>query len=730
MNKSYKILITIIVAVHFFLNNIFATTYEAKNASEIANFTKIAAPGDTIIMKNGIWTNQTIVFTGNGTEEANIVLKAETPGGVILNGNSTLRIAGKYLTVDGLWFYKGYSSSGAVVEFRNGSANAYHCRLTNTAIEDYNPVNKNTDYKWVSIYGQNNRVDHCYFKGKEHSGTTLVVWVSKNTSPNYHLIDHNYFGYRPELGYNGGETIRVGDSDNSIYNSSTTVEYNYFERCNGETEIISNKSDYNIYRYNTFYECDGQLTLRHGDNCEVYGNYFFGNNKPGTGGVRIIGAGHKVYNNYFQDLAGEVSDWRGAIVMMNGIENSPLNGYFQVDSATVAFNTIVNCKNGFVIGLKKSSDPDQILPPKNSVFANNVIYNTTNLLTYVTEPINFTYQNNYVWGGNYSTVAEGFVEADPLMVMAEDSLWRPQQNSPLINSAEGDYYFVIDDIDGQVRDSLKDVGADEYSVAEIIRTPVTPESSGPTWLSNNNDVVVLTVTQTGTGEVILEPAGGVYKKGTNVTLTAIPATNSSFINWTGDTVTTENPITIRMNSDKNITANFKDPKVYKLAVWKNGEGDVILSPEGGSYIEGTKVIITAVPAEGWAFESWSNALTGNSNPDTVLMDEDKLVIANFNKLTDVHEKSVPTEYNLQQNYPNPFNPSTVIEYSIPEPMFVKILVYNELGQLIDVLVNEYKRAGKYQLKYNLEGKNFSSGRLFYRIETDKYSETKCMLIIK
>ena len=79
-------------------------------------------------------------------------------------------------------------------------------------------------------------------------------------------------------------------------------------------EIVSNKSGNNTYQYNTFRECEGTLTLRHGDSCTVNGNFFFGKNKENTAGVAIIGEGHHVFNNYFQNLNGD-TEWRQAIVL-------------------------------------------------------------------------------------------------------------------------------------------------------------------------------------------------------------------------------------------------------------------------------------------------------------------------------------------------------------------------------------------------------------------------------
>jgi len=209
-----------------------------------------ASPGDTIILKNKTWTNTTFGFYATGTEENPIVLTAETPGEVILTGSSRIEIYGKYLEVQNLDFKDGALSTGHVVEFRKGSSElAENCRLTNCRILNYNPTSDETEYKWVSIFGKNNRVDHCTFSGKNHQGALLVVWL--NGSANYHQIDHNYFSDIPRLDRNGAETIRIGTSTNSMTDSRSVVEHNVFEKCDGELEIISNKSNFNIYRFNT-----------------------------------------------------------------------------------------------------------------------------------------------------------------------------------------------------------------------------------------------------------------------------------------------------------------------------------------------------------------------------------------------------------------------------------------------------------------------------------------------
>lgn len=86
------------------------------------------------------------------------------------------------------------------------------------------------------------------------------------------------------------------------------------------------------------------------------------------------------------------------------------------------------------------------------------------------------------------------------------------------------------------------------------------------------------------------------------------------------------------------------------------------------------------------------------------------------------------EYNLSQNYPNPFNPSTIIQYSVPEESFVKLEVFNSLGQLIKTLVSEEKQRGTYN--YNFEAEDLSSGIYLYRLLAGDYIVTKKMLLIK
>ncbi len=88
----------------------------------------------------------------------------------------------------------------------------------------------------------------------------------------------------------------------------------------------------------------------------------------------------------------------------------------------------------------------------------------------------------------------------------------------------------------------------------------------------------------------------------------------------------------------------------------------------------------------------------------------------------------PVTYTLDQNFPNPFNPSTTISFSIPVKSNVKLLVYNQIGELVDEIVNSILESGNYNYTWN--AKNYSSGVYFYELQTDNFRSIRKMTLIK
>jgi hypothetical protein len=90
--------------------------------------------------------------------------------------------------------------------------------------------------------------------------------------------------------------------------------------------------------------------------------------------------------------------------------------------------------------------------------------------------------------------------------------------------------------------------------------------------------------------------------------------------------------------------------------------------------------------------------------------------------------NIPLEFALTQNYPNPFNPATKIRYALKQPEEVRLVLFNALGQVVKVLVDEKQKAGWYELEFN--GSNLASGVYFYKLSAGKFKKTCKMILVK
>ena len=440
-----------------------ATEYRAGSATELSALNAKLAPGDAVVLAEGEWRDQSLVFRARGSAEKPITLRAATPGKVVLAGKSTLAIDGEWLVV-----------SGVIVRDGDGPAEGIaikgaHQRLTECAMIG------GTYKHFLRMWGTDSRVDHCYFEGKTSGEPTFQVEVDEAT-PNRHRIDHNHFGPRPPLGKNGGETMRIGYSWQSMWTSRTLVEQNLFDRCDGEIEIISSKSCENIYRANTFLDCDGMLTLRHGNRCVSDGNFFLGHHKKGSGGIRIIGEDHVITNNYFEGLT------NGAFWITSGVPHSQLVQYFQARRAVIAFNTVVDSRGPCLELDAGIGGSGRLMRPAEITVANNVFdVPAGGMLLKGTEGEYWSWLGNLVSGA--TTEHTGFKVADLKLARGTDGLLRPTASSPARGAAEGEFPKIKADVDGQPRTGKLDAGCDQISDAPITNRPLTIADVGPAWLA-------------------------------------------------------------------------------------------------------------------------------------------------------------------------------------------------------------------------------------------------------
>ena len=446
-----------------------------KDEAELERAIKSSQPGDEIVLANGVWKDVQINFYGIGSTEMPIILRAETPGEVFIEGNSSLHLGGEYLTVSGLYFRNGYSPENGVIRYKIGADSiANHCRVTDCVIIDFNRPNRWENDRWIEFYGRHNQMDHCYISGKSNDGVTLMVYQDGNEHiNNHHQIVYNHFGPRPRKGGPRAETIRTGGSETSMTPGYVNVSHNYFEACNGEVEVISNKTNYNSYTNNIFYKCEGSLVLRHGNYATVDQNIFIGDDDSDFyGGIRAVNTGHWITNNYLYKIKGE--QFRSPLAIMNGIPKSPLNRYNQVTDVVVAYNTWVDCKSAWQIGVGQNKASADVLPaseirsaaPIRTTVANNLIYNSKKDKTPVLNHddlsgisfINNVLDNNGSDFSNYGALQNTKLN----MEKVNDWLYIPKedQNEILEQVYEGfDFELIGKDLFGKSRAYKNKVGA-------------------------------------------------------------------------------------------------------------------------------------------------------------------------------------------------------------------------------------------------------------------------------
>ena len=478
------------------------TSIKVTDITALNDAIKNCNPGDQIIMANGVWKDVEIKFIGKGTRDNPITLKAETAGKVTIEGESYLKFGGEYLVVEGLHFKNGFSPSNAVIDFKISHKDtldeiAFNCKVINCVIEDFNKPKRDISDLWVQFWGRHNELSNCYIAGKTNRGPTVRVSIEGIESiNNYHQIINNHFGPRPVKGGPSGETIQLGNSYTSMSPSYTMVANNLFEECNGEVEVISSKTNFNVFRNNVFYKSEGSLVTRHGNYSTIDGNYFIGDGKnENFGGIRIINTGHWVVNNYFYNLKGK--SFRSPLAVMNGIPKSPLNRYNQVTDVVVAYNTYVNCSSPWQFGVGTNIAQADVLPLSEirsarairTTVANNIVYNEKGLEAIVVEndkADGVTFKNNIVdnQGVKFNDFNGGIVEATLDLKKLSDNIYIPTGIPNDFEAYNGfDFNTIENDLLGVSRKDSKSIGA--VMGKEVSNPNILDKSKyGTSWYSN------------------------------------------------------------------------------------------------------------------------------------------------------------------------------------------------------------------------------------------------------
>lgn len=474
---------------------------KVSNLEELNAAIKDCKAGDEIVLANGVWKDVEIKFLGNGTEENPIILKAETAGEVFIEGVSSLELSGNHLEVSGLFFRNGHSPKTNVIAFRTSAKEvANHSKVTNCVILDFNNLERDQDNIWVQFYGKQNELSNCYIAGKTNGGPTVRVDLKGNQSiRNYHNIINNHFGPRPRKGGARGETIQLGSSFTSMSPSNTTIANNLFEECNGEVEIISSKTNFNIIKNNVFYKSEGSVVTRHGNYVTVDGNYFIGDGvNDQYGGIRIINTGHWITNNLFYKIKGK--NFRSPIAIMNGIPKSPLNRYNQVTDVVVAYNTFIDSDSPWQFGVGTNISQADVLPkseirsarPLRTEVVNNVIYNSVGDANPIIEhdkADGVTFASNIIDNNGVDfSKRDGLTSKKLTLTPIGSDISAPVSGFSDVEVYNGfDFETITEDVLGNSRDKSNQVGA-ILDVENIKLDILNKANYGADWYSNEVEV--------------------------------------------------------------------------------------------------------------------------------------------------------------------------------------------------------------------------------------------------
>lgn len=415
-----------------------------------------ANPGDVIILANGTYTaSADISITRQGTAAQPITIKAQSVAGAVITGTGGFNISSpaKYIVVQGFKFT--HSASKA----KTGSGTSF-CRFTRNIFETPG------DGENLTIAGSHHEIDYNTFQHKNALGRFLAIRGTGSQIADSLWIHHNYFlDQQPQSG-NGIETLQFGLSGYSMSSSNSIVEYNLFEQCAGENEMISVKASAVTLRYNTIRDCPAQFTLRHGNKCKVYGNYFIN-----TPGIRIFGDDHLIYSNHFESCNPAINIGNGDGEVADG---SPLTCHDRPDRVLIAFNTLVNNTSN----ITQSGRTDGLGATYTNV-AYNIIQGGSTAAQIAGPYTNPTWKGNIIYNTSAGAIPSGgYVTANPLVARDTTGTFHLQSGSPAIGAATSGYTDVKFDMDGQSRSLPLDAGADQVSDAPVTARILTPSMVG------------------------------------------------------------------------------------------------------------------------------------------------------------------------------------------------------------------------------------------------------------
>lgn len=419
-----------------------------------------AAPGDVITLANGVYaTSQDITVNRTGTAARPITIRAQTVGGAEIGGAGGFRLVAPAAHI----VIRGFKFTHASSKARQDAGTSF-CRWTRNIFQ----TTGNGEYLFLN--GSDHQVDYNTFQNKNAMGRFIAVRGTGSQIAQRLWVHHNYFyNFKSQGGPNGAEAFQFGLSGLSLSTSNSVVEHNLFEDCEGENELVSVKASGVTLRYNTVRNCKAQFTLRHGNRCQVYGNYFVN-----TPGLRFFGDDHVIHSNHFEHCDPAINIGNGGAEVADG---APLTSHDRPDRVLVAFNTLVNNKTNIAMNPRPNG-----LGATQITFAHNIIQGGEKAAT-ITGPFpGSQWKNNLLSGvGAPGDMPAGSFQALDLKLLRDAAgVYHLPAGSPAGNQVQESYPAITVDMDGQARTAPLDLGADEISRAPVTGRILTPAMVGHT----------------------------------------------------------------------------------------------------------------------------------------------------------------------------------------------------------------------------------------------------------
>ncbi|WP_396169905.1 chondroitinase-B domain-containing protein [Flavobacterium sp.] len=474
MKKIYNSLSACVLLILIAPTALKAATINVSTIAALQTACNNSNSGDIIILANGTYQNVFLDIDNN-----NIIVKAQTPGGVYFSGYDDININGNYITFSGFQFTSGDIGSNYLIEVYGN-----HNLLTQLNISGYYAK------KYIEIKAgtQYNEITYCNIEKKPADaiiGCTVQISTSA-TVPGYHKIKYcsfqNYYGIG---GDNGNEPVRIGLGAEYLNKSRTIVEYCYFNNTGlGDSESISVKCKENVIRFCTFTnQQNAMLCFRNGDNNVAYSNFFIN-----AGGIRVKEANNiYCYNNYFENSGvGSSADavtyvYVAPLVPPTTASPRTLN----LNNINFIHNTFYNCGDIDLGGTGATSN----------TWANNIFQKNSGSI-YSNANNGTTWAGNIYQGSIGITIPSGMTSTNPFLTLNSEGYRGLSANSP-VNNANASYPTILDipvldddptllfDISGQARPAtvtLKDAGCDEYTTGTTTNHPLTLSEVGPSYL--------------------------------------------------------------------------------------------------------------------------------------------------------------------------------------------------------------------------------------------------------